>query len=87
MQGPHTKIGLLYRKTHTGGRFLMADEQPDKVPTVTLDVRVPLSVTFEVVGSRINFVLEEGTDREFSPQSSKQGATGTGKYELYKVEE
>lgn len=65
----------------------MADEHDAKEPIVTLDIRIPLSVTFEVVGSRINFVLEEGTDREFSPQPSKQEATGTGKYELYKVQE
>jgi hypothetical protein len=61
----------------------MSELNREEVPTVILDVPAPLSVTFEAVGSRINFVLEENDNTT----STDKGATSTSKYELYKVEE
>jgi hypothetical protein len=51
-------------------------------PLVTPDVRVPLSVTFEAIGDRINFVLEERSD-----ERGKHGPFTHGKYELYRTDE
>ena len=62
----------------------MSDSEQQGKPVVTLDVRVPLSVNFEQVGDRLNFVLEEhgptvATDKAASSTNS------TAKYELYQV--
>lgn len=66
---------------------LMNDDNKVGEPTVTLDVRVPLSVKFEQVGSRINFVLEEANPAISTDKASAAGDSGYAKYALYKVEE
>jgi len=56
-------------------------------PAVTLDVRVPLSVKFEQIGTRINFVLEEANPTISTDKTAKAGQGGSAKYALYKVED
>ena len=57
------------------------DSRTTEKPVVTLDVRVPLSVTFEAIGDRINFVLEERPD-----EREKHGPFAHGKYTLYRTD-
>lgn len=61
----------------------MSDETNSDSLKVTLDIRVPLSVTFVQVGSRINFVLEEVDPTISTDQSLGPGAS---KYELHKID-